>query len=139
MIPCRIRARATLKPSEDPDKVLEAIRNMMPSCEGAIRGHTAESDSESLASLDTIRESLMSRGVAGALRRSMTDNTRNNTTRLLLNRQAAYAGVAAICETPDESPLGPIEIEIESRRIHDIIRWMTTDGTYIAHHTTRNP
>lgn len=129
MIPCRVRARAGISPSEDPQKVLEAILNVMPGCTGEIRGRTAEARSEGMASLDTIRESLASRQTLGGLRRNMAGNVRDDTTKFLLNRQAAYAGVAAVCDTPEESPLGPIEVEVESRRIDDIILWMSEGQT----------
>ena len=129
LIPCRVRVRAGISPSEDPQKVLEAILNMMPGCTVEIRGRTAETRSEGMAALDTMRESLASRQTLGGLRRNMAGNVRDNTTKFLLNRQAAYAGVAAVCDTPEESPLGPIEVEVESRRIDDIILWMSEGQT----------
>lgn len=130
MIPCRIRARAVLNPSEDPRRVLEAVLNMMPGCEGSIRERAAEVHSGNTADLDTIRESLASRQALGGLRRNMVGNMRSNATGFLLNRQAAYAGVAAVCDTPEESPLGPIEIEIESRRIEELTEWVAGDGAH---------
>ena len=129
LIPCRVRARADISPSEDPQKVLEAILNMMPGCTGEIRGRVAEARSDDMAALDPIRESLVSRQTLGGLRRNMTSNVHDGTTRFLLNRQAAYAGVTAVCDTPEESPLGPIEVEVESRRIDDIILWMSEGRT----------
>ena len=129
LIPCRVRAQADISPSEDPQKVLEAILNMIPGCTAENRGRAAEARSEGMASLDTIRESLASRQTLGGLRRNMAGNVRYNTTKFLLNRQAAYAGVAAVCDTPEESPLGPIEVEVESRRIDDIILWMSEGQT----------
>lgn len=129
LIPCRIRVRAGISPSEDPQKVLEAILNVMPGCTVEIRGRTAEARSEDMAPLDPIRESLASRQTLGGLRRNMVGNVLDGTTRFLLNRQAAYAGVTAVCDTPEESPLGPIEVEVESRRIDDIILWMSEGRT----------
>jgi hypothetical protein len=75
--------------------------------------------------LDAIREALVSRQTLGGLRRNMAGNVRDDTTKFLLNRQAAYAGVAAVCDTPEESPLGPIEVEVKSRRMDDIILWIS--------------
>lgn len=129
LIPCRIRVRAGISPSEDPQKVLEAILNVMPGCTVEIRGRAAEARSEDMAALDPIRESLASRQTLGGLRRNMAGNVRDGTTRFLLNRQAAYAGVTAVCDTPEESPLGPIEVEVESRRIDDIIQWVSEGRT----------
>jgi predicted RNA binding protein with dsRBD fold (UPF0201 family) len=44
---------------------------------------------------------------------------------LLLNRQAAFAGVISLCTTQMESPLGPITMEIESEKPDALIDWLT--------------
>ena len=121
LIPCRIRVRATISPSEDPQKVLDAICNLVPDCEARILGQGAEVHSGDVHALDTIRESLVSRQTLGGLRRNMLGNMLGDTTSFMLNRQAAYAGTVAVCDTAEESPLGPIEVEVESRRIEDVI------------------
>ena len=114
-------ARAAISPSEDPRKVLAALLNILPDGDGRIRGRVAEARSDDVGALDAIRESLASRQSLGVLRRRMRDNAYEEGTRLLLNRQAAYAGIAAVCDAPEESPLGPIEVWVESRRIGEII------------------
>jgi predicted RNA binding protein with dsRBD fold (UPF0201 family) len=40
-----------------------------------------------------------------------------------LNKQAAFAGVVAIVEEEDESPLGPIKITIKNLDIDKIFKW----------------
>lgn len=124
LIPCRILARAVIRPSEDPQRVLKAILNIMPDGEAEILGQVAQARASGVAALDAIRESLASRQTLGGLRRNMVGNIYDNTTTFMLNRQAAYMGVAAVCDTAEESPLGPIEVEVESRRIEDIIQYM---------------
>ena len=98
---------------------------MLPDCDAQIRDRTAEAISDDVAALDTMRELLASRQLQRVLRRSMSNNMQKNSTRFLLNRQAAYMGIAAICDEPDESPLGPIEVGVESSRIDDFVQWMT--------------
>ena len=44
---------------------------------------------------------------------------------LLLNRQAATAGVVALCTSATESPLGPIVLEIECDKPETVIDWLT--------------
>ena len=51
-------------------------------------------------------------------------NTSGRTTSVMLNRQAAAAGVVALCGTPEESPLGPIYLTIESEDVAKIVDWL---------------
>ena len=44
---------------------------------------------------------------------------------LLLNKQAATVGIAALCDDPNESPLGPIVLRIRSQNILELIDWLT--------------
>ena len=44
---------------------------------------------------------------------------------LMLNKQAATVGIAALCDDPSESPLGPIVLRIRSQRIVEVIDWLT--------------
>lgn len=125
LIPCRIHARAVINPSEDPERVLVSLLNILPTCSKQIRDNMAEAEDEGIDALDTIRKSLASRQSLGVLCRNMKTNSHEDNTRFLLNRQAAYARMAAVCDTPEESPLGPIEIVVKSRRIADVIEWMS--------------
>ena len=43
----------------------------------------------------------------------------------MFNRQAAYAGVLALCGSEAESPLGPIYLRIDSQDLDDVIEWLT--------------
>jgi predicted RNA binding protein with dsRBD fold (UPF0201 family) len=46
-------------------------------------------------------------------------------TSLMLNKQAAAAGVIALCGSTEESPLGPIYLTAESEQIATVIDWLT--------------
>jgi len=44
---------------------------------------------------------------------------------LKLNRQAAAAGVLALCSSAVESPLGPLNLEVEAEDPEKLVDWLT--------------
>lgn len=115
-----------MSPSEDPHKVLDALKRIfagkpIPSKNGRmIRLISNES-----SSLSTLHDQLRDRHVRGAARRLLLTALEGNSTSLMLNRQAATVGVVALCSSPDQSPLGPIRVTIESRQVEAVIDWLT--------------
>ncbi|RLI28548.1 MAG: hypothetical protein DRO46_03865, partial [Candidatus Hecatellales archaeon] len=49
----------------------------------------------------------------------------NGRLRFYLNKQVAYAGHVSLCEPEGESPLGPIEVEVECPDPRELINWLT--------------
>ena len=136
MPPPEPRARAVLEasvsPSEDPAKVVKALRNIL--------GDSAATESEGersarlriegLRGLDHVKEQLRDRHIRSAARRQLLLNRRGNETSLMLNRQAAASGVVALCGSPEESPLGPVYLTIRSGELEAVIDWLAaySDG-----------
>ena len=52
------------------------------------------------------------------------NNLENDTTWFILNKQAAFVERVAICDEPEESPLGPIKVTLTSSNIDGIIDWI---------------
>ena len=121
---CVVRAEAAIHPSEDPRKVQKAIHNMLPDIDVATGPKAAKAVFDHMFCLEYLRQSLASRQSQAVLRRNLTQNTSDTTTWFYLNKQAALAGVAAICEEAGESPLGPIRITLESADIPRIMDWL---------------
>ncbi|MCH8022698.1 MAG: hypothetical protein IH932_03020, partial [Thaumarchaeota archaeon] len=48
-------------------------------------------------------------------------------THLFLNKQAAFVGTLVLCEDQAESPLGPIEMTIETKNLDSMIDWLAGD------------
>jgi predicted RNA binding protein with dsRBD fold (UPF0201 family) len=123
-----IIAETQIKNTESKDKVVAAIRNLFRE-KGELR---VESDivqfvSTNLESLRFIRDQFRDRQVRAAARRLLLTNNKDSTetTYLLLNKQAATVSIAAICDDPSESALGPIVLRIRSPRIKEVIDWLT--------------
>jgi predicted RNA binding protein with dsRBD fold (UPF0201 family) len=123
----KLALEATVSPSEDPEKVLQAMKNIVgeAQCDIATDSHSARLVTEDPRALAHIRDQLRDRHVRSAARRQMLLKSSGRSTSLMLNRQAAAAGVVALCGSPDESPLGPVYLAIESERIEAVIDSLT--------------
>ncbi|HYX72615.1 MAG TPA: RNA-binding domain-containing protein [Nitrososphaera sp.] len=120
-----LKVEATINPSEDAQKVIEAIANLFPRCSPEVSyrsraiGRAVGSDS-----LAILYEQVRSRSAMGVLRRMLLDNRAGDSTWFLLNKQAATAGIAAVIEEEQESPLGPIRVTISCEELDAIIDWL---------------
>ena len=122
---CKIEMSCSINPSENPDKIRKAILNIFP--HSIIKNETSFSiiaQSKDLNSLEKIYETIHSKQIQKIYRRNLQNNLENNTTWFYLNKQAACVKKIAICEEPDESPLGPIKIVLISSDIDRIIDWI---------------
>jgi uncharacterized protein len=118
---------AAVSPSEDPGKVMAAVVNVVGDAPYEIRnrGNRIQLSSNSPKSLARFRDQLRDRGVRSAARRFAIRNRSNDEVTFMLNRQAAYVGVIVLCGTEAESPLGPIYLTVESRKLDSVVDWLT--------------
>jgi len=104
----RVRVETPVHPTENPDKVMIALRNLFPdvrieSTEGRIVGMTEN--------LDRLRELIRTQRIRDTVRRQLLAGRRGNRTTVSLSKQAAFVGVVNFAAS---SPLGDITVEIES-------------------------
>lgn len=130
-LPAKVKVTATVSPSEDPARVATAVMNVTGEGAGSLEKEdtVVRHTSEGLASLVRLKDQLRDRQVRGAARRLLEFARKGRRTRLMVNRQAAHAGVVVLCGSPEESPLGPIYVEIESRKMDKLIEWLTAYET----------
>ncbi|HYC11831.1 MAG TPA: RNA-binding domain-containing protein [Nitrososphaerales archaeon] len=123
----RVALEATVSPSEDRSKVLAAMMNILGEADHVVEETQGFIRVESSAgsSLDRLHDQLRDRQVRGAARKRLLAGRTGKSTTVMVNRQAATAGVIALCDTEAESPLGPVYLFVESERLDDIIRWLT--------------
>jgi predicted RNA binding protein with dsRBD fold (UPF0201 family) len=123
-----LKVEATVNPSENIQKVIDAIENIFTKCSpelsfrSRVVGRAAGSDS-----LSILYEQIRSRSAMGVLRRMLLDNRSGDSTWFLLNKQAATSGIAAIIEDEQESPLGPIRVTISSEELDTVIDWLVPE------------
>lgn len=122
-IECKIEASCAVNLSESPGRIKAAITNMLPDC--AIRDENYSIVATcNIESFERIREVIQSRQSQKAFRRILEKNLDGKSTWFYLNKQAAFAKKAAICEEAGESPLGPIKVTLTSNNIEGIIEWI---------------
>ncbi len=124
----KIALKANISPSEDPDKIVGALENVLGQPIGAISlgSRAVRLVTDEAKVLLRMRDQLRDRHVRSAARRRLLVNREKNSTSLMLNRQAATTGVLVVCGSPEESPLGPIYLTIESERLDAVIDWLTS-------------
>ena len=123
-VSCQINAYCSINPSEDPEKIKQALSNILIDTDITINKESIQATSSSLESLQKIYESIHSHQSANAYRRQLNQNLNVNSSWFYLNKQAAYSSVVALCSESDESPLGPIKIILNSSDIDAIIDWL---------------
>ena len=122
----KFRLEASVSPSEDPAKVAGALRSILGSpLEVKVDGDRAALTTDDPGAISHIRDQLRDRHIRSAARRQLLLNSEGRTTFMILNRQAAAAGVVAVCGSPEESPLGPICASIESDHLAAVVDWLT--------------
>jgi len=123
----RVELRATVSASEDPHKVLAAMRQVLGECDYSVEEGTTSIRIRSTSSrcLQKLHDQLRDRHVRDAARRLMLASLEGNVLPLKLNRQAAAVGVLALCSNAVESPLGPLNLEVETEAPEKLIDWLT--------------
>jgi predicted RNA binding protein with dsRBD fold (UPF0201 family) len=124
-----VRVETPLNPTEDPEKVLRAIRNLLPSCAPTIartdeRHAKFEGSLTSLEDLDNLKALLRQEAIRDAARKLLFKSISGSSIVVHLNKQAAFAGKASFCERYDESPLGPITLTITTENPEQLIDWL---------------
>jgi len=123
-IPVDIRIECPVHPSEDPSKVVRAVKNVISNCSPEPMNGRIQVASKNHELLDIIYEQIRSRRVLGVFRKVLLNNMIGNSTWFYLNKQAAYVGIVSICEEESESPLGPIQVTLWSSDLESVINWL---------------
>ncbi len=124
-----IRAEVEIRPTEDENKVIKALKNVVLTDNVRIveagRGYKiAIAESSDLTTLLKLYELLRRQRILDTARNVMLKNSRNGILTLQLNKQAAYQGVISFVDSELESQLGAITITITSDKLSEIIDWL---------------
>lgn len=126
---CAVSCRCVVHKSEDPKLVASAVSNIFGNVEIIEEDGTLGFVSVGVSLLEKVRDAVRSRRSWRLYRRHLESNLDGDTTWFYLNKQAASAGVVSLCSEVDDSPLGPIRVELRSSKIEEVIRWLTSDST----------
>jgi len=123
-ISCKIEMFCSINPSEDPEKIKQAITNVFPNSKIKNENYSISAVSKDLNSFEKIYETIQSNRSQKNYRKSLEQNLKDDSTWFYLNKQAAFVEKIAICEEAEESPLGPIKVVMTSSNIDGIIDWI---------------
>lgn len=117
-----IRIKTTLNKTEDVKKIINAIKNIVEvNCEVSdtdIKGST-----DDFNKLNNLYEIFRNKQTTHIARKVLLRNSKDNVSKILFNKQAAAINSIVICEKTNESPLGPIVMEINTEDIEEFIDW----------------
>lgn len=130
-----LTARTHIHRTESVEKLQAALKNVvLLSTTNVENQEILVGTSDQVESLSIICEQVRSRRSVSVLRRMLVNNLDGDTTFFLLNKQAAAAGVAALIDRDNESPLGGIRIQVRCHPIQQVIDWLTY-ATHPNRHT----
>jgi Uncharacterized protein conserved in archaea len=128
MVEVTVYVEAEVNPTEDEDKVRQAINNVVGNAEitvkPAVRGSTLTAEAKGQDALIKLRNILRNDRVRDAARRLLFKSIRGETISFYLNKQVAYAGHVSFCEETAESPLGPLRFRIETDNAQQLVEWL---------------
>lgn len=128
MIMFRFKVITKQYPTEDPEKIAVALNTIIS---GEIQKEEIGSDiylfieSNQPKSLDLLFDLIRQHRILDVARKTLRNNTIENSTFFYLNKQVAYVGKLNFCDEEGESPLGPIRVEIEYDNIDLLVDWLT--------------
>jgi uncharacterized protein len=124
----RLAIEAIARPTEDLEKVLFAIRNIVPESHpevGTVDSVSiVRSDSQSVAELSRLHSLLRRERILDAARRSLFAGLSQRGLEFSLNKQAAFTGRISFCGSEDESPLGTIRFSIQCSDSAGLVDWL---------------
>jgi len=120
---CKLKAKAMVNPTEDLEKVTEALSNMFDYDDIEI-GEDYVLVSGGMESLQILKDLLRERRIRDTASKILEKNATSNIITFSLSKQAALVGVPNFVEGY-QSPLGEIEVEIETDEVEGLIQWIT--------------
>ncbi len=122
-----------VNPTEDPEKVKNAVENIFGSVESDIKpkiqGNLLTGKTKGIDGVTKFYNLLRRERIRDAARGVLFDGLRENSIVFYLNKQVAYAGHISFCKPATESPLGPIKVQINCDKPRELIEWLAPRTT----------
>ncbi|NPA86046.1 MAG: hypothetical protein GXO42_01420 [bacterium] len=125
-----IKVMTTINPTEDAAKVIQAVRNLFPELELRIEDNIVVAEGKGKKHLEKIRNYLWQQRVLDAARQYILKHTFSDMIILKLNKQAALAGKVCFCDTDEESPMGSIQVIVETDNPELVVDWLAPPTSY---------
>jgi uncharacterized protein len=124
-----VHSETEVRPTEDPEKVRKAVANIL---RGEVEVRRIDEWSAQIImegknepSLERFRMIIQRDRIRAAARSVLRRSVDGNRLVFFLNKQAAYAGHVSFSAPEGESPLGPIQVIVETENMEQLINWLT--------------
>lgn len=124
-----VYVEAEVNPTEDLDKVKQAVENIFGALEFKVksrkRGRLLTAEAQGHESLIKLLNLLSRERIIAAARKVFFSGLDDSSVTFYLNKQVAYAGHISFSQQTAESPLGPIKVQIRCSNPRKLIEWLT--------------
>lgn len=125
-----VHVEAEINPTEDPEKVKQAVENIVWNAEYTVkpqhRGSLLIAEAEGAESLTKIHRLLKQERIRNAARTVLFAGLSEKSLIFYLNKQVAYVGHLSFSNPEEaESPLGFIKVEIRCDNPRELVEWLT--------------
>jgi len=124
-----VYVEAEIHPTEDPERVRQAVENILWNPEFEVkpleRVSLLTARAKGRESLTKLYNLLRRERIRDAARTLLIQGRRGKSLVFYLNKQVAYMGHLSFSEPEAESPLGPIRVQIRCEDPREIIEWLT--------------
>ena len=120
---CNVEVKTRINPTEDLDKIINAISKIFSYDELEI-GDDYVLISGGCESLQNLKDLFQKRRIRGAARKIITNGTGEDCIKFKLSKQAAFSGVANLLDEEETFPLGELEVKIKAEDVDLFIDWM---------------
>lgn len=130
----QITIRTPLLGTEDPLLIRQALSTIIDPVDVELKKSTAKTDFpiyqvigryDSIRNLKPLYHQLRNQRIIESARSILRRSIRNNLLVLYFHKQAAVSGQIHFCSEFNESPLGPITLEIQHEDFDWFINWLT--------------
>jgi len=121
-----LRVSAQVFPTEDPKRVMTALKYLFPSLSFKGKG-TLSASAKGRDTLDAFKKALAAQQIRDTARGFLLARIHGESLQFSLNKQAAAVGKVNLLDF--DTPLGNIDIGISGSGLEALIEWLTkTDG-----------
>jgi hypothetical protein len=125
----KLRVEAEVRPTEVKEKVEAALKKIFPTLELRQEGSFLVGEATEVSVLSRLHQLLRLQTILDSTRSVMLAGREGNQISFTLNKQAAFVGRVSF--TGEESPLGPIAVNLEAHDTEKLIDYLaprTRDG-----------
>jgi predicted RNA binding protein with dsRBD fold (UPF0201 family) len=129
----RVHVEVEVNPTEDLEKVKEAVENIFGTVTFKVKSRTwgqlLIAKTKGTEGLIKLKDILARERIRAAARKVLRGGMDENSVTFYLNKQVAYAGHISFSQKTAESPLGPITVKISCSNPREVIEWLTPKPT----------